>query len=44
MKTLNIVDNSIIFCAKEARAPIEWVEFVLQNCEKLHFVRGLLAY
>ena len=36
----NVVADSIICCAKEARASIvlniEWVQFVLQNCEKLH--------
>ena len=41
----NVVADSIICCAKEARASIvlniEWVQFVLQNCEKLHFVRCL---
>ena len=47
MKTIynNNKVNSIIFCAKEARASIvlniEWVQFALQNCEKLHSVRGL---
>ena len=39
--------NSIICCAKEARASIvlniEWVQFVLKNCAKLHSVRGLYA-
>jgi len=37
---LNNVVNAIICCAKEALASIvliiEWVQFVLQNCEKLH--------
>ena len=41
----NMVADSIICYAKEARASIvlkiEWVQFVLQNCEKLHFVRCL---
>ena len=39
MKLFYNVVNSLIFCAKEARASIvqdtEWVQFVLQNCEKL---------
>ena len=38
----NVV-NAIIFCAKEARAlivlDIEWVQFVLKNCEKLQNYR-----
>ena len=46
MKTFYNVVNSIICCAKEARASIvlniEWVQFVLKNCAKLHSVRGLL--
>ena len=37
MKMFYNVANSLICCAKEARASIvlniEWVEFVLQNCE-----------
>ena len=37
MKTFYNVVNSIICCAKEARASIvsniEWVQFGLQNCE-----------
>ena len=37
MKTFYNVVNSIICCAKEACAwivlDIEWVQFVLQNCE-----------
>ena len=41
----NVVADSIICCGKEARASIvlniEWVQFVLQNCEKPHFVRCL---
>ena len=45
MKMFYNVVNSIICCAKEARASIvlKWVHFVLQNCEnfKLHSVRGL---
>ena len=45
MKMLYNMVNSLICCAKEARASIvlntEWVQFVLQNCEKLHYVRGL---
>ena len=45
MITFYNVVNSIICCAKEACASIvlniEWVQFVLQNCEKLHSVRGL---
>ena len=47
MKTIysNIKVNSTICCAKEARTSIvlniEWVQFALQNCEKLHSVRGL---
>ena len=45
MKTFYNVVNSIICCAKEARASIvlniEWVQFVLKNCAKLHSVRGL---
>ena len=45
MKTFYNVVNSIISYAKEARASIvliiEWVQFVLQNCEKLHSVRGM---
>ena len=36
MKNFYNVVNSIICCAKEARA-----SFVLQNCEKLQSVRGL---
>ena len=39
-KRFTYVVNAIICCAKEARASIvviiEWVQFVLQNCEKLH--------
>ena len=39
MKTFYNVVNAIICCAKEARAlivlDIEWVQFFLQNCEKL---------
>ena len=39
-KRFNNVVNAIICCAKEARALIvliiEWVQFVLQNCEKPH--------
>ena len=39
MKTFYHVVNAIICCEKEARALIvldtEWVQFVLQNCEKL---------
>ena len=39
MKTFYNVVNAIICCEKEARAlivlDIEWVQFVLQNCEKL---------
>ena len=39
MKTFYNMVNAIICCAKEARAlivlDIEWVQFVLQNCEKL---------
>ena len=39
MKTFYNVVEAIICCAKEARAlivlDIEWVQFVLQNCEKL---------
>ena len=39
MKTFYNVVNPIICCAKEARAltvlDIEWVQLVLQNCEKL---------
>ena len=39
-KRFNNVANAIICCAKETRASIvliiEWVQFVLQNCEKLH--------
>ena len=38
MKTFYDVVNAIIYCAKEARTliilDIEWVQFVLQNCEK----------
>ena len=47
MKTIysNNKVNSTICCAKEARTSIvlniEWVQFALQNCEKLHSVRGL---
>ena len=45
MKTIYNKVNSIICCAKEERASIvlniEWVQFALQNCEKLHSVRGL---
>ena len=45
MKTFYNVVNSIICCAKEACASIVlnigWVQFVLQNCEKLHSVQGL---
>ena len=45
MITFYNVVNSIICCAKEACASIvlntEWVQFVLQNCEKLHSVWGL---
>ena len=45
MKMFYNVVNSIICCAKEARASIvlQWAHFVLQNCEnfKLHSVRGL---
>ena len=45
MKLFYNVVNSLIFCAKEARASIvqdtEWMQFVLQNCEKLHSVQGL---
>ena len=37
MKMFYNVANSLICCAKEARASIvlniEWVQFVLQNCE-----------
>ena len=44
-ETFYNVVNSIICCAKEARASIvlniEWVQFVLKNCAKLHSVRGL---
>ena len=40
MKTFYNVVNSIIRYAKEARSSsvlnTEWVEFVLQNCEKVH--------
>ena len=40
MKTFYNVINAIVCCAKEARASIvldiKWVQFVLQNCEKLH--------
>ena len=39
MKTFYNVINAILCCAKEARASIvldiKWVQFVLQNCEKL---------
>ena len=39
MKTFYIVVNATICCAKEARTSIvldiSWVQFVLQNCEKL---------
>ena len=39
MKTFQNVVNSIIYCAREGRASIvlniKWVQFVLQNCEKL---------
>ena len=45
MKTFYNVVNCVTCRAKEARASIvlniEWVQFVLQNCEKLHSVRGL---
>ena len=45
MKMFYNVANSLICCAKEERASIvlniEWVQFVLQNCEKLHSVRCL---
>ena len=48
MKTFYNVFNSIICCAKEARALIvliiEWVQFFLKSCEKLHSLRGMLAY
>ena len=43
MKTFYNVVNAIIYCVKEARAlivlDIEWVQFVLQNCEKLQNYR-----
>ena len=39
------VVNSAIWFSKEARASIvliiEWAQFVLQNCEKAHSVRGM---
>ena len=45
MKTFYNVVNSVICCAKEARASIvldnEWVQFVLQNCGKLQKYRFL---
>ena len=43
MKTFYNVVYAIICCAKEPRASIvldiEWVQFVLQNCEKLQNYR-----
>ena len=45
MKTFYSVVNSVVCFAKEERASIfliiEWVQFVLQNCEKLYSVRGM---
>ena len=45
MKTFYSVVNSVVCFAKEVRASIiviiESVQFVLQNCEKLHSVRGM---
>ena len=42
MKTFYNVVNSIICCAKEARAwivlDIEWVQFVFQNCENCRII------
>ena len=39
MKTFYNVVNTVIFCAKEACASIvldiEWLQLVLQNCEKM---------
>ena len=39
------VVNSVICFSKEALASIvliiEWAQFVLQNCEKAHSVRGI---
>ena len=43
MKTFYNMASFIIFCAKEARVSIvldiEWLQFVLQNCEKLQNYR-----
>ena len=43
MKTFYNVVNAIICCAKEARAlivlDIKWLQFILQNCEKLQNYR-----
>jgi len=43
MKTFYNMASFIIFCAKEARisilVDIEWLQFVLQNCEKLQNYR-----
>ena len=45
MKTFYNVVNSIICYAKEACTSIvlniEWVQFVLQNCEKRYSARGM---
>ena len=45
MKTFYSEVNSVVCFAKEAHALIvviiESVQFVLQNCEKLHSVRGM---
>ena len=44
MKMFYNVVNSIIFCTKEACTSIilniEWVQFVLQNCEKQYSAQG----
>ena len=45
--TRQVLVNSVICFAKDARASIvliiEWVQFVLQNCEKQHSVRSMQA-